>query len=100
MGRSNRSKTNKQVNFDYNAFQPFVGFLSFELDGRTLGIGAYEDDCHMTATKLPFGFETFNLPSMEEVGGHHATVSVTWNNEEHGTSVEEVAMLDKIEAAE
>jgi len=96
MGRGTGLKTK----FEYNAFQPFVGIVSFELDGRTLGIGAYEDDCHMTATKLPFGFETFNLPSLDEVKGKTTSTSVTWNNDAHGTSVEEVGMLDKIEAAE
>ena len=74
--------------------------VSFEMEGRTLGVGAYEDDCHMAPPKLPFGFETFNIPSLDEVQGSTSATSLTWSNEEHGTSVEEVGMLDQIEEAQ
>jgi len=88
------------VNFEYTAFQPFVGIVSFEHEEKTLGMGAYEDDCHLTPKKLPFGFGDFNLPSMDEVTGKHSSTSMTWVNEEHGTSSKEVTMLDEIEIEE
>ena len=59
-----------------------------------MGIGAYEDDCHLTPDRVPFGFGDFNLPSMDEVKGEHSTDSKTWVNEAHGTSSQEVQMLD------
>ena len=72
-----------------------VGFFSYEADeGKLLAIGAYEDDCHNAPKRLPFGFETFNLPSVEEITGTIAVTSVTWINEDHGTSAKEVEMLD------
>ena len=54
----------------------------------------------MAQTKLPFGFGDFNLPSMAEGKGHHSASTMTWVNEEHGTSSKEVTMLDQIEAQE
>jgi len=61
-----------------------------------MAIGAYEDDCHNTPKRLPFGFETFNIPSMEEVAGEQNVSSMTWVNNEHGTSTHEEKMLDQI----
>ena len=80
-----------KVNFEYDWLQPFVGIVSYERYGMTLGIGAYEDDCHNSVdeSRLPFGMGTkqnTNLPSMDEVMGHHSVASITWNNDEHGTS--------------
>ena len=61
-----------------------------------MAIGAYEDDCHNTPKRLPFGFETFNLPSLEEVTGSASVSSMTWVNEEHGNSIEEKDIIDQI----
>ena len=58
-----------------------------------MAIGAYEDDCHNTPSKLPFGFETFNIPSMDEVHGNGGMSAVSWVNERHGTAVDEEAVL-------
>ena len=78
--------------------------VSYERDDLTLGIGAYEDDCHMKVDnhRLPFGMgeKNTNLPSMNEVHGHHSVTSMTWDNEEHGESAHEHKMLDLIEAQE
>ena len=62
----------------------------------TLAFGAYEDDCHLKPSKLPFGFGDFNIPSTEEVTGQVTVVSVTWNNNVHGTSAEEEEFLDQV----
>ena len=82
-----------KVNYDYNAFQPFVGLFTFEVGDATMAIGAYEDDCHNTPAKLPFGFETMNVPSMDAAKGEDVMSSVTWVNERHGTTVDEEAMM-------
>jgi len=60
-----------KVNFDFNYFQPFVGFYSYEWEDTTMAFGVYEDDCHGTVSKskLPFGFGTLNVPSMSEIKG-------------------------------
>lgn len=58
--------------------------VSYERGVMTMGIGAYEDDCHMTPKNLPFGFGDFNLPSMDEVKGDHASTSQTWVNNQDG----------------
>ena len=55
----------KKVNFAYSAFQPFVGLISYEHNEETLGIGTYEDRCHMMQKNLPF--DDTKLPSMSEV---------------------------------
>ena len=94
-----------KVNFEYHWFQPFVGMVSYERGDLTLGIGAYEDDCHNSVdeSRLPFGMGTkknTNLPSMNEVMGHHSVTSMTWDNDEHGTSSQEAKMLDIIEQQE
>ena len=89
-----------KINYEYSAFQPFIGFYTHEIDDQTVGIGAYEDDCHGAPARLPFGFETFNVPSMEEVEGDHSVASVTWVNERHGESAEEAVLLDKIKEFE
>ena len=94
-----------KVNFEYNWLQPFVGIVSYERYDMTLGIGAYEDDCfkRVDESRLPFGMGTkqnTNLPSMNEVMGHHSVASITWNNDEHGTSSQEAKMLDIIEQQE
>lgn len=83
-----------KVNFEYNAFQPVVGLFSYEWDGETLAFGAYEDDCHAKPTRLPFGFETFNLPSIDEATGKNTISSMTWVNEEDGVDAQEE--LEKI----
>ena len=36
----------QKVNYDYNAFQPFIGLYTFEDAGVTLAVGAWEDNCH------------------------------------------------------
>ena len=95
-GRGNGTK----INYEYTAFQPFIGFYTQEIDDTTTAIGAYEDDCHGAPAKLPFGFETFNVPSMEEVEGENSVASVTWVNERHGEAAEEAVLLDKIEEVE
>ena len=94
-----------KVNFEYHYFQPFVGMVSYERGDLTLGIGAYEDDCHRSVdeSRLPFGMasnKNTNLPSMNEVMGHHSVTSMTWDNDEHGTSSQEGKMLDIIEQQE
>ena len=62
-----------------------------------MALGVYEDDCHNTAKKLPYGFENFNMPSLGEVSGEEAFESRIWVNEEHGEPTnEEAEMLDKI----
>ena len=62
-----------------------------------MAIGAYEDDCHNAPKRLPFGFETFNIPSMDEVNGEESINSMTWVNDDHGTSTHEFEMLDSVE---
>ena len=81
-------------NFEFNSFQPFVGLISYEFNGNLAAMGAYEDDCVNAPAKRPFGFTDFNIQSMEEVKGTTSVASVTWVNEEHGTSTKEVMMLD------
>ena len=87
----------RKVNYEYSAFQPLVGFFSYEAnEGDLIAIGAYEDDCHNAPKRLPFGFGSSNLPSLEELSGKTAVTSVTWVNEDHGISSNEVEMLDQI----
>ena len=89
-----------KVNYEYSAFQPFVGIFSYQLDEVTVAIGAYEDDCHNAPKRLPFGFEDFNIPSMEEVSGEKSVSSMTWVNLDHGESTHEAELLDKIKVLE
>ena len=65
-----------------------------------MAIGAYEDDCHNTPKRLPFGFEDFNIPSMKEVSGEKSVSSMTWVNLDDGESTHEAEMLDKIKIME
>ena len=95
-----RDSGTKKINYEYTAFQPFVGIFTYELNDETLAIGAYEDDCHNAPKRLPFGFETFNLPSLEEISGDQSVSSMTWINDDHGTSTHENEMLDKIKLIE
>ena len=75
--------------------------VSYEIGERTVGIGAYEDDCAMVPSKLPFGFTTFNKVTTQEARGSHSAASVTWSNAASGTSTKEVVqMLDQIEQEE
>ena len=87
-----------KVNYDFSAFQPFVGFYSYEAEGRIYGFGSYEDDCHLAPapTKLPFGFGTSNVPSMAEITGAAVVGSATWVNDVHGTSAAELEALDLV----
>lgn len=94
LGRDHFS--NRKVNYEYNAFQPFVGMFTYELDETTVAIGAYEDDCHNAPKRLPYGIESWNLPSMEEVNGEHNVSSMTWVNLDDGTSSQENELLDKV----
>lgn len=80
--------------FEYNTYKPFVGLVSFEIDNRTLGLGGYEDTCAKTPKRLPFGFGTMNLPSIDELKGKHSATTMTWDNTEHGVSAQEVGLLD------
>ena len=85
-----------QVVFQYNAFQPFVGIVSYERRSRIAGFGAYEDDCHMTPNNLPHGFLDFNQTSMDELKGTHASASRVYINGVHGESAhEDVGPLDQ-----
>ena len=87
-----------KVNYDFSAFQPFVGFYSYEAEGRIYGFGAYEDDCHLAPSqaKLPFGFGTSNVPSMGEITGTGGVGGATWVNDVHGTSATELEALDQV----
>ena len=86
-----------KVNYEYSALQPLVGFFSYEADeGKLFAIGAYEDDCHNTPSYLPFGFESFNIPSMEEARGEKTITAMTWVNDADGSSSIEIEMIDKI----
>ena len=95
-----RASGKYKVNYEYTAFQPFVGIFTYQLDDTTVAIGAYEDDCHNTPARLPFGFEDFNIPSLDEVKGEKAVSSMTWVNLDHGESTKEAELLDKIKAIE
>ena len=67
--------------------------------GQLYAIGAYEDDCHGTPTNVPFAFNSFSIPSIEEVKGEAAVTSKVWVNESSGESAnEEAVMLDLIVA--
>ena len=89
-----------KVNYEYTAFQPLVGIFTFEVNDQTVAIGAYEDDCHLTPKRLPFGFEDFNIPSMDEAKGDNSVSSMTWVNVDDGTSTYENEQLDKIQLLE
>lgn len=87
----------RKVNYEYSAFQPLVGFFSFDAeDGKLFAIGAYEDDCHNTPERLPYGFLTSNIPSLEEVRGEASIASVSWVNESSGTSAGEIEIIETI----
>ena len=87
-----------KVNYDFSAFQPFVGFYSYESEGRIYGFGIYEDDCHLAPAQaaLPFGFGTSNVPSMSEISGAGGVGSATWVNDLHGSSAGELEALDQV----
>ena len=87
-----------KVNYDFSAFQPFVGFYSYEAEDRIYGFGTYEDDCHLapSTAKLPFGFGTSNVPSMSEITGSAVVGSATWVNDVHGTAATELEALDQV----
>lgn len=87
-----------KVNYDFSAFQPFVGFYSYEAEGRIYGFGTYEDDCHLAPSqaKLPFGFGTSNVPSMGEITGSAGVGSTTWVNDVHGSAATELEALDQV----
>jgi len=77
-----------------------VGFFTYELDDQTLAVGAYEDDCHNSPKRLPFGFEDFNVPSLDFVKGAETVSSMTWVNLDHGESTHENELLDQIRLEE
>ena len=74
-----------------------MGIISYEYEEKTLGIGGYEDDCHMTFD-LDFG-NGINT-TLNELRGEHAAESMIWTNGEHGTSVHEAKLLDQVEEEE
>jgi len=86
------SPGNKLVNYEFSAFQPFVGLYTYEVDPIIYGVGVYEDDCHNKPKKdaLPFGMGEQNLPSLEEITGKTSETALTWINEDHGKSTLEV----------
>lgn len=77
IGKGSGSK----VNYEYSTFQPFIGFFSYEVDGKIKAFGGIEDDCHNTPAHLPFGMTDMNSPSMDEVHGKESKTSITWVNE-------------------
>lgn len=90
-----------RVAYEFSAFQPFVGFFSYEQDGKIKAFGAIEDDCHNTPTSLPFGVNEMSAPSKNELHGKEVTESLTWDNEMHGVAAEiDEKVLDEIEKFE